>query len=318
MQIRKVNIPNARLTEGRNYPFRILKVVSLEPGDEWFVMQDPNGYKILMPKGFYGQYGFKPGQTVHCRVDKINCNGRMFLEPTHPHYKEGEIYDFELVSKGQRKNVINQDERYFIVRDTFKNEWKVRSYDPALWENPPKRIPCKLKRIKKGKLFLMIAGEEVNHPNLVPGQIYPFTIVDETINPDDGQSYYILEDASGNKHLLRKKYYMHYGFRKGQRIDCRVDKFASEGFFMLEPMHPCYETGRIYRFPVERVEALSFTDGFIQKVLVLSDCFGEEVKVFVDDDLAANLGKKDTVEAKVQRIRKSRLEIELTDKTPVI
>jgi len=311
MEIKKVHIPNARLVEGRSYPFRILKIVSLGPGEDWFVMQDPNGYKILVPENFYRQYGFKPGQTLMCRVDKINCNGRMFLEPEHPHYKEGETYDFELISKGRRKNIINQDERYFIVRDVFSNEWKVRTYDRMLWEDPPFRIPCKVRRIKKGKQFLIIAGEEVRHPDLKPGQIYPFTIVDETINPDDGHSYYILEDVTGSKHLLRKKYYMHYGFRKGQRIDCRVDKFASEGFYLLEPMHPCYETGNIYRFPVERVEELVFTDGFTQKVLVLTDCFGEEVKVFSDDKVAAYLLNKGSVEARVSRIRKSRLELEI-------
>ncbi len=311
MHIKKVNIPNARLTEGRSYPFHILKVISLAPDEEWFVMQDPNGYKILVPKDFYHQYGFTPGQTITCRVDKINCNGRMFLEPSHPHYTEGNIYDFELVNKGRRKNIINQDERFFIVRDLLGNEWKVRTYDEALWENPPDQVPCKLKRIKKGKLFLVIAGEEVRHPNLETGQIYPFTITDETVNPDDGQSYYILEDSTGNRHLLRKKYYMHYGFRKGQQIECRVDKFASEGYFLLEPLHPCYETGNTYRFPVERVEELIFTDGFNQKVVVLADCFGEEVKVFADDQVAAYYQNRDTAEARVQRIRKSRLEVEL-------
>ncbi len=311
MHIKKVNIPNARLTEGHSYPFHILKVVSLAPDEEWFVMQDPNGYKILVPKDFYHQYGFAPGQTITCRVDKINCNGRMFLEPAHPHYTEGNIYDFELVNKGRRKNIINQDERFFIVRDLLGKEWKVRTYDEALWENPPDQIPCKLKRIKKGKLFLVVAGEEVRHSNLETGQIYPFTITDETVNPDDGQSYYILEDSTGNKHLLRKKHYMHYGFRKGQQIECKVDKFASEGYFLLEPLHPCYETGNTYRFPVERVEELIFTDGFKQKVVVLADCFGEEVKVFADDEVAAYYQNSDTAEARVERIRKSRLEVEL-------
>lgn len=311
MTIKKINIPNARLTEGQWYTFRVLKVVSLAEDEAWFVMEDPNGYKILLPKGFYEDYGFAPGQSVSCRVDKINCNGRMFLEPEHPHYKEGQIYDFALESKGHRKNIINQDERFFIVRDVFHHTWKVRTYDAALWENPPVRIPCKVKRIKKGKLFLVVAGEEVKHPDLQPGRLYVFTIADEMLNPDDGQRYYILEDASGNKHLLRKKYYHHYGFRKGQQITCRVDKFASEGYYLLEPEHPCYAPGNTYSFAVDRVEELVFTDGFAQKVLVLTDCFGEEVKVFVDEETAACYQDKGQARALVQRIRKSRLEVEL-------
>ncbi len=313
MHIRKINIPNARLTEGCWYRFRILKVVSLGQDDDWFVMQDPNGYKILVPQRFYDDYGFKAGETISCRVDKINCNGRMFLEPEHPHYKEGETYDFELESKGRRKNIIHQDERFFMVRDVFRNTWKVRTYDTALWDHPPAHIPCKVKRIKKGRLFLVVAGEEVKHPDLEPGKSYTFTIADDMHNPDDGQRYYILEDASGSKHLLRKKYYHHYGLRKGQEITCRVDKFASEGYYLLEPEHPCYQPGKTYTFPVDRVEELVFTDGFAQKVLVLRDCFGEEVKVFVDEETAAYYHDKDQARASVQRIRKSRLEVALTD-----
>ncbi len=313
MRIQKINIPNARLTEGHWYRFRILKIVSLGQDDDWFVMQDPNGYKILVPKKFYEDYGFSSGQTISCRVDKINCNGRMFLEPAHPHYKEGETYDFELESKGRRKNIINQDEYFFLVRDLFHNTWKVRTYDEALWDNPPAGIRCKVKRIKKGKLFLMISGEEVKHPELKPGRFYVFTIVDDMHNPDDGQRYYILKDASGSKHLLRKKYYHHYGFRKGQQVTCRVEKFASEGYYLLEPEHPCYKPGNIYSFAVDRVEELLFTDGFAQKVLVLTDCFGEEVKVFADEQTASYYLDKDQARVRVQRIRKSRLEVELMD-----
>ncbi len=313
MRIRKINIPNARLTEGHWYTFHILKVVSLGRDEEWFVMQDPNGYKILMPKRCYEDYGFVPGQAVLCRVDKINCNGQMFLEPQHPHYKEGDTYNFALENKDRRKNIINQDERFFMVMDVFRNTWKVRTYNTALWDNPPARIQCKVKRIKKGKLFLVVAGEEVKHPDLEPGRSYVFHIVNDMRNPDDGQRYYILEDASGNKHLLRKKYYHHYGFRKGQQITCRVDKFASEGYYLLEPEHPCYKPGKTYSFPVDRVEELVFTDGFAQKVLVFTDCFGEEVKVFVDDTTAAYYHDKDQARAIVHRIRKSRLEVELAD-----
>ncbi len=108
MAVKKINIPNARLTEGQWYTFRILKVVSLGEDEGWFVMQDPNGYKILLPKGFYEDYGFAPGQSVSCRVDKINCNGRMFLEPGHPHYKEGEVYDLSWKAKAAVKTSLTR------------------------------------------------------------------------------------------------------------------------------------------------------------------------------------------------------------------
>ncbi|TVR40479.1 MAG: hypothetical protein EA394_08030 [Bacteroidia bacterium] len=311
MKVRSVNIPNARLLEGQIYPFRVIKTISLDEGDDYFVMMDPNGYKILMPAVFYVNYGMQPGDSVLCRVDKINCNGRMFLEPMHPHYREGKTYSFPIHCKGERENILGMDEWYFMVKDIFGQKWKVRTYSKSLWEKPPGELKCLVKRIKKGKLFLAVQGEEIKHPDLEAGQIYPFTIVDERLHPDDKTTYYILADKSENKHLLKKKYYQNYNLEIGQNILCRVDKFSTEGFYFLEPEHPCYRQGAVYSFPVDRLEELVFTDGFRQKVLVLRDCHGEEVKIHITDEEAAQYENMSEIVARVDRIRKSRLEVTL-------
>ncbi len=311
MDVRHVHIPNARLEEGRTYPFQILNIVSLGPEDDWFVMQDPNGYKILVPQGFYKSYGFNPGQKIRCRVDKINCNGRMFLEPLHPHYKEGEVYPFDVLCKGRRVNIIGQEEYYFMVKDVYGNQWKIRTCSEKLWANPPEKLHCLLLRIKKGELFLVIHDEEIKNPDQAIGTTHLFTITDERMNPDDGACYYILEDYNGNKHLLKKKYYIHYGLKKGQKIRCRADRFDAEGYLSLEPEHPCYATGKQYAFPVDRLEELVFTDGCRQKVLVLLDCHQEEVKVYVDEDAALKHSLRPSVKARVKRIQKSRLDLEI-------
>jgi hypothetical protein len=312
MSIRSVNVSNSRLTEGHTFPFRILKEVELSPGDAYFVMQDPMGYKILMPAGFYRDYGFAPGQVIQCRVDKINCNGQMFLEPKHPHYNEGEVYDFPVVSAGQRSNLLDEPETFFKVRDVLGRQWEVRSPRKDLPEPLPKVIPCLLERIKKGRLFLRLKGEGYSTSTLRLGEWYAFSIEDERFNPDDRHSYFILSGPDGQKHLLKKKYYIHYGFHPGKNITCRVEKFSSEGYFILEPEHPCYVPGREYDFRIGRMEELVFSDGFRQKVLVLFDCFDEEVKVHVDDAMLPMLEGLRQVKALVLRIRKSRPELELS------
>ena len=317
MPLRSVNIPNSRLTEGQTYPFRILKSVSLGPDDNWFVMQDPLGYKILMPKGFYEEYGFEAGQLIHCRVDKINCNGRMFLEPRHPFYQEGNVYQFEVTERLKQKNILGEDEWLFRVKDRLGKQWEVRTWSRELWESNPGVLPCMLERIKKGKLFLRIDGDQLAKPLLKTGEKYPFTIVDEKINPRDGFSYFILSDHQRHKHLLKKKYYTHYRLKKGMHIQCRVDKFTSEGFFFLEPEHPCYHEKKDYDFKVHRMEELVFSDGFRQKVLVLLDCFEEEVKVHVDEQEAEMLAGRKSVRCHVDRIRKSRLELKICPEQPI-
>lgn len=316
MDIRSVPIPNARLEEGNVYPFQVVKMVSLGPGDDWFVMRDPNGYKTLLPRSYYEEYGLKPGKEILCRVDKINCNGRMFLEPMHPHYREGKVYSFDVVSKGHRVNILGEDEFFLIVGDLFNKQWKVRTYQKARWENPPAQLPCLLKRIKKGQLFL-VPGDEASRPaTLQPGRTYDFTVEGEGSHPDDGQSYYIVRDPFGEKHLLKKKHFARYGLKKGQKVPCRVDKFGTEGYFFLEPEHPCYKRGKVYEFPLDRLEELVFTDSTKQPVMILQDCFGEDVRLHLDKETLLRYGRFRTLQARVKDIRKGRLDVELTDHQP--
>jgi hypothetical protein len=318
MKIQSVRIDNARLREGNVYQFRILKIVSLGPDDDWFVLEDPQAYKILLPKYFYDGYGLAPGNSINCRVDKVNCNGKVFLEPEHPHYREGEVYSFSVHCKGQRKDILGADEYYFMVTDALNKQWKVRIHSKSLWDDPPKSIKCRLKRIKKGMLYLQYAGDDgKSSGEMKAGKVYPFTIIDEKKDPESGKSFYILQDQKDSKHLLNKKYFAWYGLNKGNRIQCFVEKQAAEGYYILEPAHPCYETGKKYEFPVDRLEEMLFSDGFKQKALVLRDCFGEEVKVNLDDRLVRLLGEKRYIQARIRKIRKSRLELEIIEEQPI-
>ncbi len=317
MEIQSVRIENARLTEGKVYQFRILKTVSLGPDDDWYVLEDPKGYKILLPQMHYQDYGLATGNVINCRVDKVNCNGKVFLEPEHPHYQEGKEYDFLVHCRDRRKDILGEDEYYFMVTDALNKQWKVRIASKPLWNSPPGSIKCRVMRIKKGKLYLQHANDTVRSAALKIGGNHTFTIVDEKTDPDSGKSFYILRDETGNKHLLNKKYYRHYGFGIGSRINCRVLKKAIEGYFMLEPEHPCYKRGSEYEFPVDRLEEIIFSDGSKQKSLVLLDCFGSEIKVEIDDRLLKLLGEKRFIQARLHNIRKGNLELEITDAQPI-
>ncbi len=309
MQTHCVHINNPRLREGETHDFRIEKLVSLDDATPMFVLKDPNGYKVLLPAKHYNEYGFTAGQTIQCRVDKINCNGKMFLEPLHPFYMEGNDYSFPVLCRGHRKDILNQDEWYFLVIDIYGNPWKVRSSSEELWMSRPTAITCEVKRIKKGKLFLTISGESGNHPNLKNGKIYDFQIVGEKKHPDNDLAHFILQDKDGNLHLLKKKYYLHFGFKHNQWIRCKVDKLTTEGFYFLEPDHPCYSPGKAYDFPVIRKEKRIFSDHSTQLILILEDCFGEEISVNADPMTAGKAETIKKVTASVGRIRKSRLEL---------
>ncbi len=317
MEVRYIHIPNARLTEGKTYAFRILKTVSLGPEDDWYVMQDPMGYKILMPASHYVDYGFKKGMLVKCRVDKVNCNGKVFLEPQHPHYEEGKVYSFNLLGTGHHKNILDEDEHYFLVEDAFSNSIKVAADSKSMWKDPSETIDCLVKKIKKGRLCLEVAGKTKEITALQSGKVYDFRIVDERIEPETKNHYYIMQDEGGHKHLLNKKFYKRYGLKTGDIVSCIASHNDVDGQMLLEPLHPCYEADKKYEFAIDRLEEMIFSDGFSQTVLVLHDCFGEEIKLHVGKELASLLGQQRVIQAIVKRIHRGQPEIELTGDQPI-
>jgi hypothetical protein len=306
MRIIDIPVPNSRLIEGTYHYFKILKETDI--GDEkWYVMQDPLGYKVLMPSGFYAGYGFLPGNEVLCRVDRINCNGRMFLEPMHPHYREGEIYDFAITGKFIKTGLTGDTEFYVRVFDILQNEWDVRFFEENIIQQNTKTLRCKLERIKKGKLYLSLSSD--HQPDyLQDGEIYDFLILEEKTDVHSRMKYFILQDEKGLKHILNKKYYHHYGLKKGQQINCRTDKFTSEGYYFLEPENPWYKIGEVYEFGLLEINRLIFSDATVQNVLVLDEPNSEPVKVMIGDDLE-KFKNRSAVKCKITGFRKSRAEL---------
>lgn len=311
MRIRNLTVSNSRLVEGSYHFFHILKTVTIGDNESWFVMQDPMGYKVLMPARFYEKYNFQPGQKVKCRVDRINCSGRMFLEPMHPHYTEGEIYSFQPTGEGRQKSITGDEEFFIRVKDVLGYEWKVRVNSLEKIPEDRQEVKCRLDRIKKGKLHLSLENDVSQTGTLETGKSYEFLISDEKINPDDGLKYFILTAPDQSRHVLKKKYYLHYGLKKGQQVRCRVDKFTGEGYFFLEPENPWYKEGAIYTFKPLEIHKLNFSDGTIEDVLVLDDPHGEPIKQFIEHGQVDKLKGRESVSCRVLRIRKSRIELEV-------
>lgn len=314
MKYHPVKIQNSLLTEGKSYVFRLISKLELGRGKPFFVMLDPLGYKMLIPADFYADYGFMEGQEVVCKIDKISCSGKMYLEPRHPHYEEGKYYDFEAVSLGCRNNLVGTKEWYFKVSDSLGLEWIVRRNPPekeTTWL--PEKIRCIVARIKKGKLFLRLPDYSEQDGFLKQGETYPFKIVDQKNYPGDGFSYFILEDERGSRHLLRKKHYHHYGLKVGQHIQCRLDGAYEDGMLFLEPVHPVYEIGKEYVFEVARLEEYIFSNDTRQKIVVLKDIFGEEIKKQVSELGAMRWVPFKKLLCRVNRIRKSRVEVDILE-----
>lgn len=150
MQYPGYHAGNVHLEEGEWYPFKIHNLVKLQDKANYFVLIDRNGMKHFMPSEYYTNYGFKIGDEILCKIDRINCTGRIFLEPEHPFYKEGKIYSFDL-----QNYIIQGNNLSLFVKGIRGKPLEVKACDTDinnLAKN--KTVSCKVQNIKKGELIL--------------------------------------------------------------------------------------------------------------------------------------------------------------------
>jgi hypothetical protein len=144
-----------KLEEGKLYPFRVHNMAALQDERVYFILEDPFGIRHLLPSWFYTEYGITIGQTINCFVDKINCTGRVYLEPEHPYYSRGCTYEFRLLStqkyEKRRKSKL-------ILADIFNAEIDVDCPDEFVRSILGLSIvECKVVRILKGRPVLVLA-----------------------------------------------------------------------------------------------------------------------------------------------------------------
>lgn len=205
------------LLEGETFLFNVLalKRIELDSEQSFFVLEGPNGGKFLLPSHPYSGYGINVGGKIACKIDKISCSGKIYLEPENPFYKVGNTYSFEVVKvetcslqNGERAEVA-------IVLDKLGNTIHVCVSKSIISH---KSITCLVKGIKKGQLYLEFGDDEANGANLEAGKWYDFYIVGDYFH-SAGNKNLILESVSnGSRHYILAKDYEHYGLVVGQTI----------------------------------------------------------------------------------------------------
>jgi len=309
-EFKAVAIENSMMEEGRTYPFTVVGYTELGEGESFFVMRDYLGYKMLMHAKHFSHYSFSVGCTIPCRIDKINCNGKIYLEPENPWYRENESYHFSVVGYGKRVNITGLPEVYYIVQDLANRNWTVKMHGELFPAKLPQSVFCQVVRIKKGKMYLRLHGMEEQSNQYSQGATYPFTLLGERADKSLGVSFYILEDSQGNRFSVKKKFFAKYRFKSGSQINCRVDGYNDDGGIFLEPEHPHYIIGNEYAFEIADKLEYCFKDGSRQKYLVLKDIFGEEIKMALKEESANQWADFSSVLCRIIQIRKSRIQLE--------
>ncbi len=264
------------IREGKYYPFLILGIVEGVDDEEFFKLADPNGVKHLLRTQWYKKYELKSGETINCHIDKINCNGRIFIEPEHPFYRLNYIYDFTISGF----TIQNEDLEVFesaMVHDALGNEIMIPKEDISDEIGVGDVVKCKVINIKKGKPFIIPANlPKADYTGFIPDGKYHFKVT-RIKRYSDKYQFFVIKDEKGMEFLLRKKFYEKYGISIDDNISCTF-KNTKTGY-SLEPEHPYYKTGKMYEFDILEETVIYKYPELKEDALLLRNDFGKDIPI---------------------------------------
>ncbi len=285
------------LKEGREYLFIAEKEINTPDNKKHWVLKGPDNKKYLIPSSYYYDYGIIPGFKIMCRVDKINCQGKIYLEPRHPAYKEGEKYEFVISSFAIRTDISGNEEKIMIVKDLFGNEIPApfpENSTPALYTGS--KVILKVEKIYKGKpVFFQNSSPAGHFAGLRYGNTYKF-FAEKIIKDIEGKEIIVARDPVGKIHTIPYKYYKHYKIFPGKFFRGRIIKHSRNGPWKIEPENPFYKKDQTLTLRIKSTSKVPSENSFILRLI---DEFG-----FTHTVLTSKIPENDSVICRVLKIRK--------------
>lgn len=149
------------LRQGEWYDLNIVRVMTIAADQIYYLARDKNGLHHLIPVKYYSNYGIRTGDTVKCRLDRINCQGRFFFEPEHPVYRTGSVYMFNLHGfikcPPDNKSIYTAKVSDFAGTGYTTLEFEVSSGIPGRISS----VLCRVELIKKSRLRLRLVDKRI-------------------------------------------------------------------------------------------------------------------------------------------------------------
>lgn len=233
---------------GQSVKLKMVRESVFPDGQPYYVLEDSNKRRFLLPAGHYRHYGLLPGQEVIAVVDHINCNGRIFLEPEHPRYKPGTLARFSLKALFVAPNGFMPA----VVSDGEGIEYNV--VFPPGTTPPGNRVLLSVRTIHKGQVFL-------EWPSAPDGQIstpeFPVQAdYQGTYSLMDGHSFHLLM-YDGVPALVQRALYTWFHPVAGQKVECLLYG-NNHGTWRAEPEPPDYPFGA--RMPMKILSVYAIDD----------------------------------------------------------
>lgn len=285
-----------RLEEGKYYTFTNVKSIVLPGGELNMILAGPDGKKYLLPVERYAGYNLGTKAEIRCKIDKINCSGKVFLEPEHPYYREGESYFF-IISGGPGPDNGSGDDNHVEVSDSQGGVFRVPASLLKGNSSAGSRVRLRVERISKGKIFFAPPETRDDLEYLEEGRTYRFR-VDRIISGTDYETYYVVIDINGREHLLNTRYYSHYGFNPGSEFTGRVIRFGHDRGKTIEPDNPWYVPGELIEVTVGSSVASETGEGFVTEVF--------DVNGFSHSLLLDTVPETEVIRCRIVKLKKGR------------
>jgi hypothetical protein len=289
-----------KLREGEEYLFLVEKEFVTPDKTTHFILSGPDKSKFLLPAETYSDYNIIVGQSLKCRIDRVNCKGKVFLEPRHPIYSEGKSYFFEVVEVTTRLDKTGNEVNAVVVKDNWGNRAAIPSGN--ITAMPGSKLKLKIERISKGKLFLIPDQGRRCKLKIRSGRFYEF-IVEKIARGLDEKEYYVIRDPAGDTHMLARKYYEYYGLKPGHKFKGKIAKYRKNGEKIIEPENPFYRIGEVLTLKLSGTNRNVINDTF---TLDLIDKFG--FRYCIESTI---LPDKKNVRCRVTMIKKGKPLLEL-------
>lgn len=297
-----------KLNEGEIHSFQVLKRVQIPEEGDFFMLRHVSGRRLLLPYETYKNFGIELGQSISCRIDKVSCTGKVYLEPKHPIYMEGVEYNFNFIE------FISTNERLFmIVQDCYRNRVKVPLANKI--PNPSNSIVGLIvNKIKKGIPILSYPYPlEISNAlnSLVGGKM--IFLVKEVFQNSYNEDVFFLISQDNKSAEIKVKHFSSYEIKVGDNIECEIIGITHDGFLKVEPHNPFYNLGEIYDFKIVDILSDAQNDGIGESTIVVEDIYGKKCGVVVNKGHLQDIKKTTRLECRVIGFRKGRPKLEIVD-----
>lgn len=292
MQVKEGDIGYYKIFGKRKFP---------ENDKEYFIVVGKDNFKRLIPSEDFVAYNFSIGDRIKCRIDKVNCNGRIFLEPEHPVYKNNHSYELPII---ERIFLENNKNAIAIVKDCFSNPlFLIRPKESV---KQAKSFLCSVAKVKKGNLFL------VPEIAIIPTENVKFKILKRIAFGE--KEVTILIDSSGDVQYFFDEAFTHYNLEIGQEREFKAIGHNSSGNILWEPVHPYFKIGKTFSFVfLGKEEDIDPMRG-IKKMAILQDEKRNLHKMLLNRDsgnIKLDLEKGETINCKIDKIKRGKVYLDI-------